>query len=166
MNSVDVAIQDIQTNQRMCRACNQPITDRYVLKALDSFWHEGCLKCACCECRLGDIGSSLYCKSNLILCKRDYLRLFGIPGKCSQCSKPIAAFELVMRARENAYHIECFGCQMCRKRLVVGEAFCFHDNKVLCLDRCAKKAQDAIVKVNDKLTLKTIKSSAKALKTN
>lgn len=74
LDSVDVAIQNMKPNQRMCRACNQPITDRYVLQAIDSYWHEGCLKCACCECRLGDIGSSLYCKSNLILCKRDYLR--------------------------------------------------------------------------------------------
>lgn len=51
-----------------------PITDRYLLEALGMYWHEGCLKCNCCECKLGDIGSTLYNKANLILCKRDYLR--------------------------------------------------------------------------------------------
>lgn len=48
--------------------------DRYLLKAMDMFWHEDCLKCGCCDCRLGEVGSTLYTKANLILCKRDYLR--------------------------------------------------------------------------------------------
>ncbi len=47
---------------------------RYLLKALDMYWHEDCLKCGCCDCRLGEVGSTLYTKGNLILCKRDYLR--------------------------------------------------------------------------------------------
>ena len=47
---------------------------RYLLKALDMYWHEDCLKCGCCDCRLGEVGSTLYTKGNLLLCKRDYLR--------------------------------------------------------------------------------------------
>ena len=47
---------------------------RYLLKALDMYWHEDCLKCGCCDCRLGEVGSTLFTKGNLILCKRDYLR--------------------------------------------------------------------------------------------
>ena len=47
---------------------------RYVLKALDLYWHEDCLKCGCCDARLGEVGQSLYTKGNLLLCKRDYLR--------------------------------------------------------------------------------------------
>src|SRR3954447_21312209 len=47
---------------------------RFLLKALDQLWHEDCLKCSCCDCRLGEVGSTLYTKANLILCKRDYLR--------------------------------------------------------------------------------------------
>lgn len=57
-----------------CAACQKPIRERYLLKALDQFWHEDCLKCACCDCRLGEVGSTLFTKANLILCKRDYLR--------------------------------------------------------------------------------------------
>lgn len=61
-------------NRHLCSGCKMPITDRYLLEALGMYWHEGCLKCNCCECKLGDIGSTLYNKANLILCKRDYLR--------------------------------------------------------------------------------------------
>lgn len=45
-----------------------------MLQALDRYWHEDCLKCACCDCRLGRVGSTLYTRANLILCRRDYLR--------------------------------------------------------------------------------------------
>lgn len=64
------------TNQshQLCAGCNKPILDRYLLKALDLLWHEDCLKCECCDCRLGEVGSTLYTKGNLMLCRRDYLR--------------------------------------------------------------------------------------------
>ncbi|KAG9330742.1 hypothetical protein JZ751_022186, partial [Albula glossodonta] len=61
--------------QKGCAGCNRKIKDRYLLKALDKYWHEDCLKCACCDCRLGEVGSTLYTKANLILCRRDYLSL-------------------------------------------------------------------------------------------
>lgn len=65
-----------QKNQKApkCFGCQKPIFDRYLLKALDQVWHEDCLKCSCCNCRLGEIGSTLFTKADLILCKRDYLR--------------------------------------------------------------------------------------------
>ena len=57
-----------------CMSCKKPITDRFFLKALEQYWHEDCLKCSCCDCRLGEVGSTLFSKANLLLCKRDYLR--------------------------------------------------------------------------------------------
>ncbi|KAM9081421.1 rhombotin-1 isoform 2-T2 [Megaptera novaeangliae] len=102
--------------QKGCAGCNRKIKDRYLLKALDKYWHEDCLKCACCDCRLGEVGSTLYTKANLILCRRDYLRLFGTTGNCAACSKLIPAFEMVMRARDNVYHLDCFACQLCNQR--------------------------------------------------
>lgn len=101
-----------------CAGCGKRITDRYLLKALDLMWHEDCLKCGCCDCRLGEVGSTLYNKANLILCKRDYLRLFGTTGYCAACNKVIPAFEMVMRAKNNVYHLECFACQQCNHRYV------------------------------------------------
>lgn len=106
-----------------CAGCCKTITERYLLKALDLFWHEDCLKCGCCDCRLGEVGSTLYTKANLILCKRDYLRLFGNTGYCAACNKVIPAFEMVMRARSNVYHLECFACQQCNHRWVIKSIF-------------------------------------------
>ncbi|XP_058807419.1 LIM domain only protein 3-like isoform X2 [Phymastichus coffea] len=120
------------TRQHECAGCRKPITERYMLQALDMFWHEDCLKCGCCDCRLGEVGSSCYTKANLILCKRDYLRLFGSTGHCAACSKIIPAFEMVMRAKSNVYHLECFACQQCNHRFCVGDRFYLCDNKILC----------------------------------
>ncbi|CAH1159688.1 unnamed protein product [Phaedon cochleariae] len=117
---------------RECAGCGKRIVDRFLLKALDMFWHEDCLKCGCCDCRLGEVGSTLYTKANLILCKRDYLRLFGTTGYCAACNKVIPAFEMVMRAKNNVYHLECFACQQCNHRFCVGDRFYLCENKILC----------------------------------
>ncbi|XP_029010816.1 LIM domain only protein 3-like isoform X1 [Betta splendens] len=113
-----VSLVPLQSREkpRGCAGCNRRIRDRFMLQALDRFWHEDCLKCACCDCRLGRMGSTLYTRANLILCRRDYLRLFGVTGTCAACSKVIPAFEMVMRARDNVYHVDCFACQRCGLR--------------------------------------------------
>uniref|UniRef100_A0A8D0MC09 LIM domain only protein 3 n=2 Tax=Sus scrofa TaxID=9823 RepID=A0A8D0MC09_PIG len=114
------------TKPKGCAGCNRKIKDRYLLKALDKYWHEDCLKCACCDCRLGEVGSTLYTKANLILCRRDYLRLFGVTGNCAACSKLIPAFEMVMRAKDNVYHLDCFACQLCNQRKIIQEVILQH----------------------------------------
>lgn len=77
---------------RECANCGKRITERFLLKALDLFWHEDCLKCGCCDCRLGEVGSTLYTKANLILCKRDYLRLVR---------ETVRVFRVVLRRARN-----------------------------------------------------------------
>ncbi|XP_034825780.1 LIM domain only protein 3-like isoform X1 [Maniola hyperantus] len=117
---------------RLCAQCGKVITERFLLKAMERFWHEDCLKCGCCDCRLGEVGSKLYYKADLMLCKRDYLRLFGATGNCVACNKVIPAFEMVMRAKSFVYHLECFACQQCNHRFCVGDRFYLCDNKILC----------------------------------
>ena len=48
-----------------------------------------------------------------------FCRLFGTTGYCAACQKVIPAFEMVMRARTNVYHLECFACQQCNHRCVI-----------------------------------------------
>ncbi|XP_047111940.1 LIM domain only protein 3-like [Schistocerca piceifrons] len=133
MMTMDVKAETQKNNSpQECAGCGKKITERYLLKALDLFWHEDCLKCGCCDCRLGEVGSTLYTKADLILCRRDYLRLFGNTGHCAACSKVIPAFEMVMRARNNVYHLECFACQQCNHRFCVGDRFYLCENKILC----------------------------------
>ncbi|XP_071382104.1 rhombotin-1-like [Centroberyx affinis] len=129
-----VSLVSLQSREkpRGCAGCNGKIRDRFMLQALDRYWHEDCLKCSCCDCRLGRVGSSLYTRANLILCRRDYLRLFGVTGNCAACSKLIPAFEMVMRARDNVYHLDCFACQLCRQRFCVGDKFFLKNNMILC----------------------------------
>ena len=59
-------------------------------------------------------------------------RLFGATGVCSQCMKAIPPLEMVMRAREHIYHLDCFACQVCHYRFCVGDKFFLHFNLVLC----------------------------------
>lgn len=118
----------------ICAACLKPIRERYLLVALDKQWHEDCLKCACCDCRLGEVGSSLFTHADKILCRRDFLRIFGQAGNCAACNKSIPPYELVMRANENAYHMECFACQQCQYRFCVGDKFHLNDaHRIICI---------------------------------
>ncbi|KAL1124194.1 hypothetical protein AAG570_001964 [Ranatra chinensis] len=59
---------------KVCAGCGGKILERYLLHALDRYWHNSCLKCSCCGAMLGEIGSSCFTKSNMILCKTDYIR--------------------------------------------------------------------------------------------
>ncbi|GLD61581.1 rhombotin-1 [Lates japonicus] len=103
-----------------------------MLQALTGTARGDCLKCACCDCHLGRDGFPPLHPANLILCRRDYLRLFGVTGNCAACSKMIPAFEMVMRARDNVYHLDCFACQLCRQRFCVGDKFFLKNNMILC----------------------------------
>ncbi|KAK7877530.1 hypothetical protein WMY93_031776 [Mugilogobius chulae] len=42
--------------------CQQSIGDRFFLKAIEQYWHEDCLSCDLCGCRLGEVGRRLYYK--------------------------------------------------------------------------------------------------------
>ena len=74
---------------KLCASCGGKIADRFLLCAMDSYWHSRCLKCSCCQAQLGDIGTSCYTKSSMILCRNDYIRLFGNSGACSACGLSI-----------------------------------------------------------------------------
>ncbi|CAF1056138.1 unnamed protein product [Didymodactylos carnosus] len=95
----------------------------------------------CCDCRLSEVGSTLFVKESLILCKRDYLRLFQIPGSCAQCKKSISAFDMVMRVKHLVYHLNCFACYDCRQRFCIGDRFFLIDNQILCESDYHERAQ-------------------------
>ncbi|TKC42501.1 hypothetical protein EI555_008861, partial [Monodon monoceros] len=70
---------------------------------------------------LEEFDKSVYCS-----------RLFGVTGNCAACSKLIPAFEMVMRAKDNVYHLDCFACQLCNQRFCVGDKFFLKNNMILC----------------------------------
>lgn len=65
-----------------CGGCQQSIGDRFFLKAIEQYWHEDCLSCDLCGCRLGEVGRRLYYKLGRKLCRRDYLRWVCEPQIC------------------------------------------------------------------------------------
>lgn len=64
-------------------------------------------------------------------------RLFGT--KCDKCSQCFSKNDYVMRAKTKIYHVECFRCCACMRRLETGDEFalrqdglfCRHDHDVL-----------------------------------
>ncbi|KAG7249733.1 hypothetical protein CRUP_030782, partial [Coryphaenoides rupestris] len=56
--------------------------------------------------------------------------LFGI--KCSKCHLGFSSSDLVMRARDAVYHIECFRCSLCSRQLLPGDEFSLREDELLC----------------------------------
>lgn len=52
--------------------------------------------------------------------------------RCTRCGHGIQPNELVMRARDNIYHIQCFTCNWCNTTLAQGDYFGLKDRDVYC----------------------------------
>ena len=54
--------------------------------------------------------------------------------KCSRCHLGFDRNDLVMRARSHVYHVDCFRCVACSRRLVPGDEFALSpsDDGLLC----------------------------------
>ncbi|KAI1721612.1 LIM domain-containing protein [Ditylenchus destructor] len=117
-----------------CAGCTQPIKDQFCLSAIGRIWHDDCLRCICCNCRLAELGWTFYYKKSMLLCWRDYVRLFGVEGQCSLCNNAIGTEEWVMRAATNIYHLQCFACQECSGRFCIGEEFHLYNGRIICND--------------------------------
>ncbi|KAM8934354.1 LIM domain transcription factor LMO4-B [Pelodytes ibericus] len=130
--STTTAVSNNGSPPKACAGCGGKIADRFLLYSMDRYWHTRCLKCSCCQAQLGEIGTSCYTKSGMILCRNDYIRLFGSSGACSACGQSIPASEMVMRAQGSVYHLKCFTCATCRNRLVPGDRFHYVNGTIFC----------------------------------
>lgn len=121
---------------KQCAGCGGKIVERFLLHALDRYWHHGCLKCSCCGAMLADIGSSCFFKSGMILCKNDYTRMFGGGGSCAACGQAIPASEFVMRTgappHHHVFHIKCFACSKCGAHLMQGDRYYMLTGSLVC----------------------------------
>uniref|UniRef100_A0A670IG49 LIM homeobox transcription factor 1-alpha n=1 Tax=Podarcis muralis TaxID=64176 RepID=A0A670IG49_PODMU len=113
--------------REVCAGCNTPISDRFLLRVNERSWHEGCLKCAAC---LQALSGTCYCRNRQLYCKHDYEKLFQT--KCSGCLKAVAPSEFIMRVLENVYHVHCFSCCECERRLQRGDEFVLKEGQLLC----------------------------------
>uniref|UniRef100_A0A3Q3J3J4 Rhombotin-2 n=1 Tax=Monopterus albus TaxID=43700 RepID=A0A3Q3J3J4_MONAL len=116
-----------------CGGCQQSIGDRFFLKAIEQYWHEDCLSCDLCGCRLGEVGRECFHLPLSIVLKSSHpLRLFGQDGLCASCEKRIRAFEMTMRVRDKVYHLECFKCAACQKHFCVGDRYLLINSDIVC----------------------------------
>lgn len=131
MHSGGVTAQNAQNGSHGCRSCagcGGRINDRFLLHAVDRYWHTDCLKCSCCQTPLADF-NSCFAKAGMILCKNDYLRMIG---SCGSCGQTIAANELVMKSQTSVYHVKCFACVTCHSQLVPGDRYSVVNGSILC----------------------------------
>ncbi|KAK3088041.1 hypothetical protein FSP39_013846 [Pinctada imbricata] len=113
-----------------CAGCGVRILERHYLLAVDKQWHTHCLKCSECKIRL-DSELTCFSRDGNIYCKEDYYRRFAVK-RCSRCGLGITANELVMRAKDYVYHLQCFTCASCNKTLTTGDQFGMKENLVYC----------------------------------
>lgn len=52
--------------------------------------------------------------------------------RCTRCGQGIYANDLVMRARDNIYHVGCFTCAWCNTTLSQGDYYGINNNLVYC----------------------------------
>ncbi|KAG9509374.1 Rhombotin-1, partial [Fragariocoptes setiger] len=90
MNNEPVTICEPIGPNCVCSGCRQDVSkERFLLRALDQYWHEQCLKCDRCQCRLGETsGFTLYSKSDMILCRHDYIK-FCVGDRFYLCENKI-----------------------------------------------------------------------------
>lgn len=55
--------------------------------------------------------------------------------KCAGCYQGISPSDLVRRARNKVFHLNCFTCMICNKQLSTGEElYIIDENKFVCKD--------------------------------
>ncbi|KAG8441290.1 hypothetical protein GDO86_006864 [Hymenochirus boettgeri] len=111
----------------VCAGCGSTISDRFLLRVNDRSWHECCVKCAVC---LQILSGSCYYRNRQLYCKEDYEKLFAT--KCNSCLKTVMPSELIMRVLSHVYHVACFFCCECERRLERGDEFVLKEGQLLC----------------------------------
>uniref|UniRef100_A0A6P7FNL6 LIM/homeobox protein Awh isoform X1 n=1 Tax=Diabrotica virgifera virgifera TaxID=50390 RepID=A0A6P7FNL6_DIAVI len=121
--------QEMKTEYRICSACGEPISDKFLLEVSGRSWHARCLRCSICQLQL-DRQPSCFIRDRAVYCKTDYAKSFG--AKCSICTRGISSSDWVRKARDHVYHLACFACAACHRQLSTGEEFALHEERVLC----------------------------------
>lgn len=128
MEAVNACI--IDAAQKVCSGCRRPIEDQFHFSVSpDTEWHVSCLLCFKCNSSLDESGTC-FMKEGRPYCRKDYVLLFGI--QCAGCDGQIQPNDLVMRAKNQIFHIECFKCSSCDCKLQPGDQFGISNGKLLC----------------------------------
>ncbi|KFD55295.1 hypothetical protein M513_03936, partial [Trichuris suis] len=111
--------------KNVCFACRENITDQFYLHVAGQCWHIQCLQCCVCHSNL-ETNLTCFTRNGLIFCKEDYFKQFA--KRCTRCRRMLSPRDLVMRAKENVFHVCCFTCVVCSVQLRKGDYFGLTDN--------------------------------------
>ncbi|XP_044577613.1 LIM/homeobox protein Lhx5-like isoform X5 [Cotesia glomerata] len=111
-----------------CAGCKKPIMDKFFLNVLERAWHGDCVRCFDCGTELQE---KCFSRESKLFCRNDFYRRYGT--KCSGCLQGISPQDLVRKARDKVFHLNCFTCLVCRRQLSTGEElYVLDDNKFVC----------------------------------
>ncbi|CAF3534782.1 unnamed protein product [Rotaria socialis] len=111
-----------------CFVCSLPISDQFIFKVNENYFHSLCLKCCECHVKLLD---QCYVRHRDVYCKEDFFKKFGT--KCAACGNGIPPSDVVQRANDYLYHLGCFSCLICHRQLKTGDEFyLIDDQKLVC----------------------------------
>ncbi|XP_011503574.1 PREDICTED: LIM/homeobox protein Lhx5 isoform X2 [Ceratosolen solmsi marchali] len=113
-----------------CAGCDKPIMDKFLFNVLDRAWHADCVRC--CDCR-NPLQEKCFSREAKLFCRNDFFKRYGT--KCGGCSQGINPSDLVRKARDKVFHLNCFTCLVCRKQMSTGEElYVLDDNTFICKD--------------------------------
>uniref|UniRef100_A0AAY4EB70 Insulin gene enhancer protein ISL-1 n=1 Tax=Denticeps clupeoides TaxID=299321 RepID=A0AAY4EB70_9TELE len=122
----------------LCAGCGRRIEDRVIVRVSpDLRWHAACLRCAECARPLHRHRSCFF-RDGRALCREDYSRLYGM--RCGTCRARLESDDFVIRTRAGVYHVACFRCEACGRRLTAGDKFVLRRGSVLCSAECGTLA--------------------------
>ncbi|VDM32974.1 unnamed protein product [Hydatigera taeniaeformis] len=112
----------------ICSRCSEQVHEKTLLVVLDQYWHAKCLYCP--DCGVSLVNKCFY-RDGEVYCREDFFRRFGT--KCASCDEGIPPNEMVRKAHDNVYHLECFVCHVCARSLNTGDEFyLLADRRLMC----------------------------------
>ncbi|VDO06870.1 unnamed protein product [Rodentolepis nana] len=123
----------------VCSRCAEEVHEKTLLLVLDQYWHAKCLYCP--DCGVSLVNKCFY-REGEVYCREDFFKRFGT--KCASCEEGIPPNEMVRKAHNNVYHLECFVCHVCARSLNTGDEFyLLADRRLMCkADFTMIKAQE------------------------
>lgn len=123
------------------------------MKVLDKSWHQRCVKCSDCNCELNE---RCFSRDSKLYCRSDFFKRFGTP--CSRCNVGFCPEDLVRRAVNKVFHVQCFHCYLCRKQLSTGERlYLVQGEKFLCV-QCYQMSTQSVTATASSMAAPTPKA--------
>lgn len=129
-----------------CSQCGIKIGGDVVVRVGELSLHEACLACSVCQEPLAE---TCYAKLGQLYCRQDYAKMFG--PKCTGCRSSFGFGEAVQRLGQDAYHLACFQCAVCSKKLETGMQFgAGHMGEPLCQEHFEKMKEEQVEEDEEK----------------